>query len=87
VVRTYVYDTAGRLSEDQATAPGGWGDVSHAIVDIVTAYDDLGRVETVTSYADTSKTTAVNQVQYVYDGWGNVYRGETRGDILLYLTK
>jgi YD repeat-containing protein len=44
VVHTYVYDTAGRVSEDQATAPGGWGDVSHAIVDIVTAYDDLGRV-------------------------------------------
>jgi len=36
------------------------------------AYDDLGRQEVVTSYSDTSGTTVVNQVQYAYDGWGNL---------------
>ena len=68
----YQYDSAGRLSEDQATALDGWGDVDHAVQDIVTAYDNVGRVESVTSYADTSQTTPVNQVQYAYDGWGNL---------------
>jgi RHS repeat-associated protein len=37
---------------------------------IATTYDDLGRVQTVTSYQP-SETTVVNQVEYAYDGWGN----------------
>jgi len=42
---------------------------------IVTGYDDLGRVETVTSYnSPTARLTenVVNQVAYVYDGWRHV---------------
>ncbi len=44
---------------------------------IVTAYDDTGRVSTVTSYDSATARTSgdvVNQVEYAYDGWGNLYR-------------
>ena len=36
------------------------------------AYDDVGRVHLITSYADTGGTTVVNQVVDAYDGWGNL---------------
>jgi len=39
---------------------------------IETAYDARGMIDTVTSYSDTSGTTAVDQVAYTYDGWGNL---------------
>ena len=32
----------------------------------------MGRVATVTSYADVAGTSPVNQVEYVYNGWGTV---------------
>ena len=75
VTHKYTYDSAGRLSEDAATTPGGWRRTwimrSQAIG---TTYDDLGRVQAVTSYADTAETTVVNQVFDEYDGWGNLAR-------------
>ncbi len=74
IVHTYLYDSAGRLSEDEATAPGGWGNVDNTVQAIGTTYDDMGRVQSVTSYADTAETTVVNQVQDAYDGWGNLVR-------------
>jgi hypothetical protein len=42
--------------------------------------DDIGRVQTVTSYSDTAGTTAVNEVEYVYNGWGKVYREYEKHD-------
>jgi len=48
--------------------------VDNTILRIGRTYDDLGRVETVASYSDTSGTTAVNQVKYEYNGWGEVSR-------------
>jgi RHS repeat-associated protein len=74
VVHEYTFDSAGRLSADTASDLGSSGDVDGGVRRIGTAYDDLGRVETVTSYSDTSGTTVVNQVKYVYTGWGQVAR-------------
>jgi hypothetical protein len=34
----------------------------------------MGRVQYVTSYSDISGATAVNLVQYEYNGWQRVYR-------------
>ena len=48
--------------------------MDHAVQAIGTTYDDLGRVQAVTSYADTAETTIVNQVFDEYDGWGNLAR-------------
>ena len=72
VEHTYSYDTAGRLSADTATDLGETQGVDGSILRISTTYDDLGRVETVTSYGDLDGTTVVNQVEYAYDGWGNL---------------
>ena len=46
--------------------------VNGSVLQIATAYDDMGRVATVTSYADVAGTSPVNQVEYVYNGWGTV---------------
>ena len=72
----YAYDTAGRSwldTVDLAELHAG-EDVDATVRRIATAYDDVGRVRTVTSYSDASGTTAVNQVLYVYNGWGKVCR-------------
>ncbi|MDD4269181.1 MAG: RHS repeat-associated core domain-containing protein, partial [Thermoguttaceae bacterium] len=74
VVHEYTFDTAGRLAADTVTSLGASGLVDGSIRRIGTTYDDLGRVQTVTSFSDTSGTTAVNQVQHVYNGWGKVAR-------------
>ena len=70
VEHTYLYDDAGRLSADTVTSFGSSGIVDGDILGIGTTYDDVGRVETVTSYSG----LVANQVKYEYDGWGNVYR-------------
>ena len=52
--------------------------VNGGVLCIETAYDDLGRVQTVTSYAGFDSSTGagtgtpVNQDEYAYDGWGNI---------------
>ncbi len=74
VVHEYTFDTAGRLAADTVTSLGSSGLVDGSVRRIGTTYDDLGRVETLTSFSDTSGTTAVNQVQYVYNGWAKVAR-------------
>ncbi|MGI6417985.1 MAG: RHS repeat-associated core domain-containing protein [Thermoguttaceae bacterium] len=74
MVREYTFDTAGRLAADTVTSLGVSGLVDGSVRRIGTTYDDLGRVQTVTSFSDTSGTTAVNQVQYVYNGWGKLAR-------------
>ena len=70
VVHQYVYDAAGRLWKDEATTIPS--DIDNSIQSIVTTYDDVGRVQTVSSCQDSSGTSVFNQVKYWYDGWGNV---------------
>jgi RHS repeat-associated protein len=74
VVHEFAYDTAGRLSGDTAISLGASGVVDSTVLRIGTTYDDIGRVEYVTSYSNTAGSAVVNQVKYVYDAWGNVYR-------------
>jgi RHS repeat-associated protein len=74
VVHAYTLDSAGRLSADTVDLSNveSGQNVDDAILRIGRTYDDLGRLETVTSYSDTSGTTAVNQVKYRYNGWGKL---------------
>jgi YD repeat-containing protein len=74
VVHAYSFDSAGRPSADTVADLGSTGVVDGSIRRIGTTYDDLGRVQRVTSYSDTSGTTAVNQVKYEYNPWGEVFR-------------
>ncbi len=47
------------------------------VLGIGLTFDDLSRVKTNTSYAGTTTNTAVvNQIQYTYDGWGNVIKSQ-----------
>ena len=62
VVHTYNYDSAGRLTDDIVTSLGRANqNVDGTVRRISTAYDDVGRVHSITSYADTGGTTVVNQ--------------------------
>ncbi len=72
VVHAYTYDSAGRLSIDDADTqadplPAG---VDSAVVKLGRAYDDLGRLQTVTSYDN--ENTVVNEVEVTFGAWGNV---------------
>jgi RHS repeat-associated protein len=70
VVHAYSFDTAGRLISDAVTSlPSS---VDDSILRIERTYDDMGRVETITSYDATSSGNVVNQVEYAYNGWGMV---------------
>ena len=78
VTHNYTYGpnaTSGaeQLTLDSAVIPAGSA-VDTTVQSIGTAYDDLGRVSTVTSYGGVEGpgSNVVNQVQDVYDGWGNV---------------
>jgi YD repeat-containing protein len=52
---------------------GGTGEVDQSVNAIVTAYDDVGRVSTVSSEGLVGSVESVlNQVEYAYDGWGNM---------------
>ena len=64
VVHAYSYDSAGRLAADTASSLGSSGIVDGSVRRIGTTYDDLGRVRYLTSYSDTSGTTAVNQLHF-----------------------
>jgi RHS repeat-associated protein len=77
VVHHYTFDSAGRLSADTVDLSGEHSgqNVDDSVMAVVTTYDDVGRVETVTSYdSATARGTSdiVNQVKDVYDGWGNL---------------
>jgi RHS repeat-associated protein len=72
VVHAYAYDSAGRLSSDDADTqadplPAG---VDNAVVKLGRAYDDVGRLQTITSY--NSSDTVVNETKVAFDAWGNV---------------
>ncbi len=63
---------AGRPSADTVTSLGSTGLVDGSVRRIGSTYDGLGRVQTVTSYSDTSGAAALTQVKYEYNGWGRV---------------
>jgi len=67
---TYTYDDFLRLTNDEATTLGTG--VDDWVREIVYAYDDSGRYDTVTSYQDTSETNVENQLAFTYDAFGNV---------------
>jgi RHS repeat-associated protein len=71
------YDLSGRLIARKATTIDA--DFDDEVQLIQTTYDSLGRRETVTQRASTSvdgsgiaNGTIIDQVKYLYDGWGNV---------------
>ena len=67
------YDSAGRVILDSATIPTNSTGVDQTVLSIGTSYDDLGRVQFVTSYPNANGTgVPVNQVEDQYDGWGNL---------------
>jgi RHS repeat-associated protein len=74
VVLTYTYDEAGRNALEAATTCPSPTDT--AILSIERAYDDLGRLTTVTSWDDEDPTamgaTEVNQVKFAYNDWGKL---------------
>ncbi|MCX7428827.1 MAG: autotransporter-associated beta strand repeat-containing protein [Planctomycetia bacterium] len=77
VEHEYVFDaTTGRLTDDCVTSLGSSGIVDGAIRRITTTYDDLGRVQSVSGHddPDPGEGNVVNEVQYVYNGWGQVAR-------------
>jgi RHS repeat-associated protein len=65
-----VYDTAGRLLHRRVTNLDGSFD--SAVKRISTAYDTLGRVQTVTQHTHETvgSGTVVDEVKYTYEGWG-----------------
>jgi RHS repeat-associated protein len=71
------YDLSGRLIARKATTIDA--DFDDEVQLIQTTYDSLGRRESVTQRASTSvdgsgiaNGTIIDQVKYLYDGWGNV---------------
>ena len=75
VVLTYSYDDARRTTLQAATTiPSGVDDTVQAIG---RAYDNLGRVETITSYAGTTTGSTVrNEIKYTYGTHGKVTKTE-----------
>lgn len=70
VEHTYTFDSAGRALADAVTVlPAG---VDGTIRRIERAYDDMGRLKTLTSYDAATGGNIVNQVEWAYNGWGMV---------------
>ncbi|MBI4881741.1 MAG: RHS repeat protein [Planctomycetes bacterium] len=61
-------DGAGRPAAVKATAIAE--DFDSSVQRIDWAYDDMGRIRTLTQYDSTSGQTAVDQERFSYDGWG-----------------
>ncbi len=74
LVHTYAYDSVGRtLSDAVTTLPAG---VDGGVQRIQWGYDELSRVNLISSYDLPSAGNIVNQVKSTYDGWGNVAKSE-----------
>jgi RHS repeat-associated protein len=67
----YEYDKLGRLKADRVTAHVT-GVIDDAVLAIGRSYDVRGQLEKVTSYEDAGMTAVVNEVQYAYNGFGQV---------------
>jgi YD repeat-containing protein len=64
------YDVLGRETSRVASTVGSGFDTGTRA--IATAYLARGMRDTITSYSNTGMSTETNQVQYSYDGWGNM---------------
>jgi RHS repeat-associated protein len=64
------HDDSGRQTARAVTTLASGFD--GAVRRIETAYDSLGRTETVTQYDAASSGSVVDQVKNLYDGWGNL---------------
>lgn len=71
---TFVYNDRRQLAYQDVTSFGASGDVDTAIQSIGRTYDDLARLEKVTSYDDisTGSPAAVNEVQFAYNDTGQL---------------
>jgi YD repeat-containing protein len=69
-VHEYEYDLLGRQTADKVTTLGDG--VDGAVRRIGTTYEVRGMVEKVTSYSDAAGTTPVNEVQNVYNSFGQL---------------
>jgi RHS repeat-associated protein len=77
------YDDGGRETHRRVTTLASGFD--GAVRRISSTYDDLGRVQKVNQYDDATvgdPDTVVNEVQYVYDDWGNIetFKQDRDGD-------
>ena len=69
-----VYDTGGRQTDRKVTTLDA--DFDGAVRRITTAYDSLGRRDTVTQYDAATGGNVVDEVQFSYDDWGPVSKFE-----------
>ena len=72
------YDTGGRVLHRRVTDLGSGSGLDGTVLRISTAYLSRGPIDTVTQYdnATVGSGTAKDQVQYTYDGWGNLTKFE-----------
>jgi YD repeat-containing protein len=66
------YDDSGRRTKLKATAIATGSGFDDDVERLEWVYTSLGQVETITSYDEPSSGSALNEVKYAYDGWGNV---------------
>ncbi|MGH9205538.1 MAG: hypothetical protein ACRD1G_03105, partial [Acidimicrobiales bacterium] len=69
-VHQYSYDVLGRQTSDQVSTLGTGVDGTIRRID--TSYDGQGNVFLTTSYSSTAGTTIVNQVEDLYNGYGQL---------------
>lgn len=69
-VHQYAYDLLGRATGDIVATLGA--DVDGAVRRIGTTYEVRGLVEKITSYSDAAGTTPANEVQNVYNSFGQL---------------
>ena len=73
VVHAYSYDAVGRLIVDAVTSLGrAEENVDGSVRRIEYAYQDDGKLLTVTSFDAAVGGAVVNQIKYTYDGWGQL---------------
>jgi len=81
----YVYDDLRRLTEDKVTTFSASADVDETVKMIKRTYDDNGRLSKITSYSDTTGTTAVNDIALTYaNGFGLLTKSEQDHDGLVH---
>ena len=68
----YAFDKLGRRTADRVTTVGSG--IDDSVLRLETAYNDRQQVLTVSSYDAATSGSILNQVLYVYDGFGRVLR-------------
>jgi RHS repeat-associated protein len=70
-VHTFGYDVLGRLISDAVTACNS-SNIDTSVMRITESYNTQGLLDKVTSYSSASGGTVVNQIQNVYNGFGQL---------------